>query len=322
VHNIAVVGAGQLGSRHLQGLCRLRHPATLYVVDPSKASRNRALERAREMPENANIRSIEPYENIESVDVPLSLAIVASPADVRFALVEALLARDDRPKLLLEKVLFQRPVEYQRTAALLRERNASAWVNLPRRMYNIYDRVRERLAAAQSISVDVAGGGWGLGCNGIHFADLFNHLTGAIIGRFETHHLDATVYGSKRPGYKEFGGTISGRSGTHTLRLHDSHERAERHLITIRSEAGSWVIDESEGRAYVLDERAGWEEWTFTLPYQSGLTSTVAEELLISGRSSLPTFDVAAAVHLPFIDALLTHYNAIGDAFADALPIT
>ena len=52
MHSIAIIGAGQLGSRHLQAIARLTMPARVYLVDPSDAARDVARQRFGEMPAN------------------------------------------------------------------------------------------------------------------------------------------------------------------------------------------------------------------------------------------------------------------------------
>ena len=43
--NIAIIGAGELGSRHLQALAHLEEDATIQVVDSSEESRQITMER-------------------------------------------------------------------------------------------------------------------------------------------------------------------------------------------------------------------------------------------------------------------------------------
>ena len=41
----AIIGAGQIGSRHLQALCKLESPARVALVDPSDESLQTASDR-------------------------------------------------------------------------------------------------------------------------------------------------------------------------------------------------------------------------------------------------------------------------------------
>jgi len=54
---IAVIGAGNIGSRHLQALANLKYEAEIYVVDPDK----KALSTAKERYENIINNSSSPH---------------------------------------------------------------------------------------------------------------------------------------------------------------------------------------------------------------------------------------------------------------------
>ena len=47
MYNILLIGAGQLGSRHLQGLMKCPLPARIEVIEPSEKNRNTAIERVQ-----------------------------------------------------------------------------------------------------------------------------------------------------------------------------------------------------------------------------------------------------------------------------------
>ena len=52
MYNNLVVGAGQIGSRHLQAILKLDIKQTIYILDPSTNSLEISKERANEIPNN------------------------------------------------------------------------------------------------------------------------------------------------------------------------------------------------------------------------------------------------------------------------------
>ena len=48
-YSIAVIGAGEVGSRHLQALALLKRPVKIFVVDPSNESLRIAKERFQQV---------------------------------------------------------------------------------------------------------------------------------------------------------------------------------------------------------------------------------------------------------------------------------
>ena len=81
----ALIGAGQLGSRHLQGLAKSDLEISIEVLEPFEDSRNTAKQRFEEIPTNKNIKSIDFHENISLLSDELDLVIVATNADVSLA---------------------------------------------------------------------------------------------------------------------------------------------------------------------------------------------------------------------------------------------
>ena len=47
--DIAIIGGGNIGSRHLQAVARIDKPLNIFVVDPSVSSRDLAVERFHEI---------------------------------------------------------------------------------------------------------------------------------------------------------------------------------------------------------------------------------------------------------------------------------
>ena len=111
--NLVVIGAGQLGSRHLQALAKVSFPVKIEVVDPFAESLEIARARFDEMPSNSNIYGINFYSSISELSKKIDLAIIATTADIRAEIIHALIEHCDVKNLVLEKVLFQQPDEYR-----------------------------------------------------------------------------------------------------------------------------------------------------------------------------------------------------------------
>jgi predicted dehydrogenase len=319
---IAVIGAGQLGSRHLQGLAKLSFPCDLHVVDPSPESRALARKRYEELPHNPAIKKISFHGSVNSLPDTLDLAVVATSADVRLAAIRGLLEHSSLRYMVLEKVLFQRVVDLMEAGKLLEACGVSAWVNCPRRACAAYANVRHYFEGNEVLFFQVSGAGWGLGCNSIHFLDVLGWLTGTQPIEFSTAGLDAKVVPSKRDGFFEFTGSLQGSfaSGA-SFQLTSVAGQPLRPLITIRSAASHCIIDEGAGRALYVDAERR-EEEAFVIPYVSDLTTQIATEILVHGRCGLSTFSESALYHVPLLDALAERAAAWLGTPSGLCPIT
>jgi hypothetical protein len=322
MYNIAIIGAGQLGRRHLQGLLTARLDANIYVVDPGDSALAAAHVSVAEVQSPATQRKAVKYAAC-AADFPrdLDLAIVATTADVRLQALQSLCKAAAPRNLVLEKVLFQRASDYQDASDLIERHKIAAWVNCGRRMLTVYQNLREFFADDPVSRMEVFGGEWGLGCNGIHFLDLLQFLSGTGDLSIDTEGLVPGVLQSKRPGFVEFAGSLRGSIGNAGFQLTSIAGSKKRHLISLHA-SGSKSVFIDEARCELWKHTGGTAELErFSLPYQSQMTGALAEQILETGDCALTPYLESAALHLPFLDALGRH-AAGADGNVDCCSIT
>jgi len=99
-----IVGAGQLGSRHLQGMLKYNESTQIiYVIDPSLEALNISKSRAAEIDHNHQLFFQQDWNNLPEI---FNVVIVATNADVREKVINQLLSNFKVKYLVLEKVLF------------------------------------------------------------------------------------------------------------------------------------------------------------------------------------------------------------------------
>lgn len=322
MYSVAIIGCGQLGSRHLQGMAASKHRHKIYIVDPSPAALEVAVQRWNAMP-NPNGSEVVPCADFGALPARLDFVVIASGADVRFDLLSRLMASHQVGYLLLEKVLFQRLEHYAAAAALLAASDTVAYVNCARREFDVYREIKELLKGETLLELEVFGGAWGLGCNAVHFLDLFDHLTDELPETVDVSGLVPGTISSKRPGFVEFTGTVKATNASGkraTLQAFENVESAP--LITLKTNRGTIVVDEA-GATYLHRTAPGvWNSVGFKLPLQSEATGRLADKLLETGRCELPTFQRSAAIHLPLLKAFLSHMAPGDDQQHTLCPIT
>jgi len=318
---IALIGAGQLGSRHLQALALFDRPARVTVIDPSAASLAVARERFDQVAGGGSRVEARYATDFAELPARIDAAVVATNADARRAAIEKLLARSSVRVALLEKVLFQRLADYEAVGALLARGGTRAWVNCAQRLWPFFRDLRPRTVGRSKLQISVAGAQWGLGCNAIHILDLLPFLTGDAGCRLETA-LDPGSIPSKRAGFVEFTGTLHayGERGNRIVQT-SSREGSVPISYEVQSDEFRAQWHASDGTMRIAEAAGGWQwrESQAQAPFQSQLTHTVLAEMLDTGRSALPGYDESAALHLPMLRAFLGHLG-LGDA--DACPIT
>jgi hypothetical protein len=320
----ALIGAGQLGSRHLQGLAKSVNNLDIEVVEPAKDSAAVAKQRYDEVPASGGQKALKFLSSIDELSDNLDVVIVATNSDVRSAVVKSLLSSKKVKYLILEKVLFRTVSEYADTGRLITEKDVTCFVNHTRRLFPVYQSIREELKNASRISFSVQGGGWGLACNGLHFIDIFSYLSGGGAPDISAADLDNRLYETKRKGFVEFNGCLSGKIGIHNFSLSCFEEPAPFSLV-ISSEVFCAFIDEASGYVRFSKKSDGWKKEiseTKLVRFQSELSGDVADSLLNKGTCLLPGFEESASLHIPFIEALMKKMKSIDGAYHQFCPVT
>ena len=216
---VVIVGAGQLGSRHLQALALTKLPLTVEVMDVSAESLTVAEARWHEMPTNPLVSGVKFVRSIDELTPEIDVAIVATGSMGRLAVTKQLLETKRVKYMILEKFLFPRLSDFDEAQRLIDAAGVKVFVNCGRRRRKFYNRMRELFRGEKKFFMSVSGANWGLGCNAIHMLDLYSFLSDQKIFSSDIEYLDADHIDSKRKGYIEFTGSLRVKSPKGTLLL-------------------------------------------------------------------------------------------------------
>lgn len=325
-----IIGAGQLGGRHLQGLLKSKVRQTIYVLDPSKVSLDKCRLRESEVQHEHVVVYTQDWS---SVPHDLNLVIISTNANVRSDILEKLLTQSTAENIVLEKVLFQSLAEYDKINELAsRKTECKFWVNHPRRESEFYQKLKSRISDNTILSASVYGEDWGLGCNSLHFIDMLSFIMGSDLELLDCSMLDKDIMPSKREGFIEFTGSVNGRfkngtflnivSNRSTTKTPDVTKNIYINLSTglenilITENPNSCAFFQSKTDNFNIDVIP------FSLRFQSDLTTDIATSLLTDGECMLPSYTQAQTNHEIFIGSLLKEYNKINNSAVTRLPIT
>jgi predicted dehydrogenase len=308
--SLALIGAGNIGRRHLQGLLRAELPLHIYVVDPFVQS----LDAAKEVLAGAGVPTLHTvsfHQHIAELPKQVDLIIIATAADTRKDVLKALLESVSTRLMILEKVLFQKLSDYAVAAELLNRHHIKAFVNCPRRYFPHYQALHQD-AFSSEWRMTVIGSNWGLACNAVHFIDLYNYLSGQIPNAYSTVSLDPTIIDSKRAGFIEVNGVLQSEDGR--LRIECTTEPGNLIEVVLAKNSERIVIKEGQGKL------EGFDTAYRALPL-SEMAHLPVLELFAKGTCQLTPFETSARIHEPFIDAL-TKFVADKMDVSNGLPIT
>ena len=319
---VLLVGCGNIGSRALQALAKLEQPAIIYAVDPMPEALARARSRVAELGGAARARIVYAQALAEVPD-RFDLALISTCADTRRPAIEALLQHARVRNLVLEKFLFQRREDYAAIGDLLARAGTRAWVNLVRRAWPGYRRLRERLGGEQRVEMLALGPDFRLASNAIHYIDVYAFLTGVHVTDYDVSGIEGVPIASKRAGFRELSGMLRGRGGAGSRITLASHLGSKLpFVIQFFTPRLHWIVRELERKAWCAGEETGWQwqEQEFESLDMSATTGVYAE-ILERGTSALPSYAELSLDHLALIDVYNRHW--FGEAGAErACPIT
>ena len=318
MQNILLVGAGQLGSRYLQGIASIKLDLSIIVVDPSDLSLKTAKTRWFEAGGNKSQHKIRWCKVLPQGLVLIDLVIISTSAGGRADLVKRISDTVRVSYWILEKVLAQSKQDLDIINAATIDAKEK-WVNMPRRLIDWHQQLKLKFYEQGPLRVKKTGGLWGLAGNAIHFIDLISWWTGESLLSVNTNRLDSTWLKSKRLGYFEVIGELLVRFSGGTELVLQSQPNAKEDNINIElPNKNIWVIDELNCIAFKSKK----DIFKGRFKLQSELTGPMVTKILTNGNCELTTLKQSSEQHQIFLDAMLVHWN-FSNKFNDRIvPIT
>jgi len=316
--NILIIGAGQLGSRYLQGFVGSESELNITVVDPSRESLEIASARWIEAGGDGSSHQIRWMQLLPSDFDEIDIAFIITSSKGRADVVRNLADKTKVRYWVLEKVLAQSNSELVKICSSVTN-SSGAWVNTPRRMMRWHAELKEIFTGNGPLNVTYSAGHWGLACNSIHFIDLVAWWSGEALVSVDTTALDHNWFESKRAGYFEITGELVAHFSDGTSLRLSSMEGAQAKPIRVALNDGVvWGVDESAGTAH----SSNGERVLGRLEFQSQLSCSLVDEILQRGECDLPSLNESAPMHAIFLEAMLAHWNRSQNRNDDFVPIT
>ncbi len=323
---MAIVGCGQLGSRHLQAIAKLDGPIKIQIVEPNEDNRRMSQSRLSEvLPKNHSIE-VEWLKSLEKLDHDPDLTIVSTKARERTAILEELTDKGHQ-RFLVEKMVCQSEEEYERLLVAFESRSVKGWVDCTRRYFPFYRRIVPLMENEKTLIFNAIGGNHGLGCNAIHFLDLFGWMSGLSRElRLNGKYLSPTLLSNPRGAdLVEFAGTIiaSTPEGSFaSISFHPGNNAPV--LINMTSENYRIFVNEAEEKALLARKENDWrwEEYEFQTIYSSNLTNRIASAIFEEDACILPTIQESALLHNELFRIFNQHIKRVTGKNESFCPIT
>ena len=122
MNNVLLVGCGNIGSRHLQGLAQSNININITICEPNKNSISIAKNRFNEMPTNSKVKSLNYLKSINELNENYDLAIIATTSKKRRNFIRDLLNKINIKYFIIEKIAFQSISDFEFILELFRRK--------------------------------------------------------------------------------------------------------------------------------------------------------------------------------------------------------
>jgi len=294
---ISIIGCGNIGSRHLQAISKLKQSLIIDVVEPDNNAKTLAKSRLKEMNPEMDNHKFNWYSNLNELDCASDLVIIATTSNGRANLIKTLLEKG-HSRFLVEKIVCQSHIEYQELLSNMHSFNAKGWVNTPRRYFKSYQKIIHYLSDSNFYNLSVIAGNEGLGSNAIHFIDIFSWLTNdyqlKLTGEFLKDQLLTNKRGDK---FLEFVGTITGTAKNGSLLTITFLPSDNMPLTVDLSGDDKRIIINETNQTILHTSNIKDIDLDFHTEYQSNISLDVANDILINDDCLLPSLENSFHTH-------------------------
>jgi predicted dehydrogenase len=291
--NVLVVGFGMIGCRHVQSLLQRKKEMNVYVLEPVAQMIESGLARIGAVKADCTW-----YSAISEIEVNIDVAIVATSSAPRHSIVFSLIEKGIK-HFLLEKVVFQSEEQFDNIVQIANKNAVKLYCNFVNRYFKPYNDIKEYLHKNNStkIRMTVIGGAFGLGCNAIHYIDVFQYITGNNEIKITTADVSVIDIENRRGSqYREFtGGILAGNQQDDSIFVIADKDFQGGVVISIAAGDKIFTLSEQTQQVYEVDSETA-RQSIFEIIPTSRLSGLIVDEIL-SGKCRLTTLFETRSAH-------------------------
>ena len=314
-----VVGVGNIGLRHIQGLSKLDEKnINIYLFDISKQYLSRFKNEINDLKKKVNFFFISgDFESIKNIN--FDITIISTTADSRVKSLLLILNKINTKLILLEK-----PICHSINDLNLLQNISSKkiFINFPRRYCDWHIKIKNKIQKDyphEILNVLITGKNLGIACNISHYVDLINMWTKCYPLSVNNSYL-GNWKNSKRKGFYEVEGSIQiFFQNNHKLELFsDNKYDALKISIYNKSNKKICTINDNKGYAKFEDEETIYGE----IKFQSESTNKLYTILTKEKKHDICNLDLAIKCYDKILNSLIDHWNKKNNSNVEQIMIT
>tara|TARA_Y100000589_G_scaffold332278_1_gene391105 strand:- start:4027 stop:4974 length:948 start_codon:yes stop_codon:yes gene_type:complete len=296
----ALIGAGNIGIRHLEGILNLDQKKEIYIIDP-------LYEKIAKLNIIKKNKFINLSDNFDNIPKKIDFCTIATTSSQRLYALESLAKNKINSEyMILEKIVSRNKIDFALIQELCKSISKKNFVNQWFRRCIIKLNLVSENEFVESMYV--SGRKWGLACNCLHFIDAFNYF-------LESKELDHFIikdslvpYESKRAGFYDIDGNIliKSKCGA-SLSLHSSDKLPNNEFINIDIKTNFSRFNLTLGRSEITVSRIinkKNDNKTYQTPLLSENINKIIDDIYQGRDCFLPQLDISKNHHYFLFDIL------------------
>ena len=283
-----IIGLGNIGYRHFQGISKLKNK--IFLIDP--------LIRKVDLKKFLNNKNIYYIKNYSELPKKIDLAIISCSADVRLNCIKKLLKHSNVKNIILEKILFNKLDDYKNIKFIYKKK-INIWVNSNFRSYDFVKDIKK--TNGKLLELKVLGNNWGMACNFIHFLDLINYFNDEIDYVMTKNNL-SNIYKKKRKGFYDFYGDLRFRTNKNTKIFFQSQKGKLSLKVYLKFKQNTYLVDMIKNKVIIkklISKKLTIKE--NIIPYVSSQSAQFAKKIYQNKFNDLPKLKNSCLLHHPMI---------------------
>ena len=287
---VLIVGFGNIGLRHCESLIKFNKIKKIFIYDINY----KKLQSFKKGINSKNKNKIVILKNLNKIKENFFLSIISTNSNVRLSVFKKIVNTFNIKYFIFEKIVFQKPNEYNLANEIIKKKKLKCWINCPRRTWSIFKSLKKNIIKNKKISISISGKGWGILSNTIHFIDLFIYLTGRKDIKFDLNNLNKKFYETKRKGFFETSGVIKVTNNFNDKLILRDDRRLDKNKFILKFF--------QKNKFFYYDQKNIKNK--FKVPYQSSETIKHVKNILRYGSCNLPSFLRTYKIHRLFSESI------------------
>jgi len=323
--HIALIGIGNIGIRHLQGLTKIKSYIKISIIDIDSKSLKNAQNHLLQLPINNKIIQVNYFKSIKEVNSNIDLAIISTNSFERLNVIRQLLKYLKIKYIVIEKVAFQSVNDFKLAINLLKKNKIKTWVNCSGRIQKLYIFLKKKLITEKKITIYCSSNGYNIGSNAIHLLDRLVFFANSMISKIDLSSLEKKIYKSKRKNYIEFKGCfIAYTKRGDKLTINDEVNQNSESFLIIDTYNYKIFIYPSLDKAFLLYRKNNWKilKINYESLLQSNLTNNFVKDINLHGKCGLTTINESFLIHKKMLEEFIKFTNKIRNKKCNSCMIT